>query len=853
MADTEVGSLIVRVRADLTDTLKQLDDFEKKSETTAGKVQASMAGVGKALTVVGASLGAFAATAVKSAISWGEAVDDLSDKTGMAGEESSKLLLVAQRVGIGADEAGMLFTRFARSAYTAAQAQVDAAAAGKESADAYTPFGISVTDAEGRIKSTTDLFAEVKEKIADLPDGLQKTALEMELFGRSGAKIHDMLHMTATEMQAVIDRGKALGLILSTEQAAAWEMLGRDINEVKGTLTAVGIGIATELMPTIRSTIDTITNLTKAFINMDPETKQMIVSIAKAALEVGLASIAIGKILPVLRAMRTATWAAAGPWGALAGAISLVTLALLDLEDAQNRVAGYDPKAKVFADPERDGKHLKEVQEEGQLTTGPGGELIYVPGMKKRVALSDDEEARLAQFNKNKQQASRGDGGAPPVTPTNGGDDRTAFQRYQEETQNLISIWSWQIDMEQLSYEQFAAHVQERLDGLAQVSVLTKEISDREALQRDLEGTVFTINKQARAEAIEKAGKQVELGQMTIDQYEQLLQKVKASASTDKERIDLAIQLARAQHEALQKAIQLEADLATASQVALDRQQEGERHALEMVKIASDESYEYKKVVIDAETALKLKQLADEYALESKALDDKISLYEKRRQANGKLTKQEQEEYDNYLRQKKALDAKYQLEAEKANNEHLERIAAQYQEIIDTNNRMITDLITNTRSGHDILEDMWYKYVERVVAQLFRVNEEVNIFTSLLGGIFGIGGSGSNATAAASDSWKKGLYGFAGGGDVPDIPGDIPAVLHRREMVLPADIADMLRSGKAGGGDSRTVILNQTFQGATDPAIVAQLKQVGKQTEATVKNLLQNDPATRRLVKGAAR
>ena len=179
MADTEVGSLVVKMKADLSDYLQKLDQMEKKSADTTSKTEKAFAGITSGLTKATAALGTFALISVNSAMKWGNAVDDLSDKTGMAGEEASKLLIVAKRVGIGADEAGMMFARFARSVYNAAQAQVTATAANKQSDDAYTTLGITLTNMDGTLKGTSEIFGEVKNKIAEMPDGLAKTATEM--------------------------------------------------------------------------------------------------------------------------------------------------------------------------------------------------------------------------------------------------------------------------------------------------------------------------------------------------------------------------------------------------------------------------------------------------------------------------------------------------------------------------------------------------------------------------------------------------------------------------------------------------------------------------------------------------
>ena len=306
MADQNIDGLIVAIKADLSDYITKLDQMQSKTDSTAAKVSKSMEGVGKALTIVGAAFATFSATAIKSAMNWGNAVDDLSDKTGLAGEKSSELLLIAKRVGIGAEEAGGMFAKLARSAHTAAQAQADAAVQGKKSTDVYSRLGITLTKSDGTLKDTVELYSEVKNAIMELPDGLQKTAMEMELFGRSGAAMHDMLNMTESEMQAVIDKGKSLGLVMSTEQAAAWEKFSRDVSGAKGTLTAIGITVGNELMPKLKELLSTVQDATKAFVSLDAGTRKNIIGIVQYAAEVGILSYAVTKVTGALGAVAAA-------------------------------------------------------------------------------------------------------------------------------------------------------------------------------------------------------------------------------------------------------------------------------------------------------------------------------------------------------------------------------------------------------------------------------------------------------------------------------------------------------------------------------------------------------------------
>ncbi len=95
-------------------------------------------------------------------------------------------------------------------------------------------------------------------------------------------------------------------------------------------------------------------------------------------------------------------------------------------------------------------------------------------------------------------------------------------------------------------------------------------------------------------------------------------------------------------------------------------------------------------------------------------------------------------------------------------------------------------------------------------------------------------GTGFSAIGAFSGiksafSWIGGLFGFdhggivpsaAGGWSLPSFAGGMPAMLHSREMVLPADISEGLQGMIRGGAGSGDVHVHNHFHGPADGASV---------------------------------
>jgi hypothetical protein len=60
--------------------------------------------------------------------------------------------------------------------------------------DSFDALGLSVRDTDGSFKSNEQVLGEIADRFADMPDGATKAALAMEIFGRSGASMINMLN-----------------------------------------------------------------------------------------------------------------------------------------------------------------------------------------------------------------------------------------------------------------------------------------------------------------------------------------------------------------------------------------------------------------------------------------------------------------------------------------------------------------------------------------------------------------------------------------------------------------------------------------------------------------------------------
>lgn len=122
----------------------------------------------------------------KGLIDVADRMDELSKRTGIAVETLSSLSNTAMLAGSSQEEFASSLTRLNK-------AIAEAASGSKDQALAFQNLGISVKDAEGNIRPTTDILSDIADAFSRVDDGAIKTQYQMALFGRSGANLNEFL------------------------------------------------------------------------------------------------------------------------------------------------------------------------------------------------------------------------------------------------------------------------------------------------------------------------------------------------------------------------------------------------------------------------------------------------------------------------------------------------------------------------------------------------------------------------------------------------------------------------------------------------------------------------------------
>ena len=273
--------------------------------TAARTVNSLFAAMGAAL-----SAGALIA-AGKHALETADNLAKLSQKTGISVESLSLLRPIAEQSGTSLEG-------LATGIKKLSTAMIEAAGGSKEQVDAFARLGVSVKDASGQLRPTEAVLLDLADAFAAMPDGAQKSALAVKLFGKSGVDLIPFLNQGKAGIEELKQKFKELGLEISGDTARAAEKFNDTLNTVKQALSGIAMKVAEAALPALQMLANALVALAQhgdtiiATLRILGEILFAVLAIkgvaavAKLLESVNLLKLAFTRFLPILAAV--AVW-----------------------------------------------------------------------------------------------------------------------------------------------------------------------------------------------------------------------------------------------------------------------------------------------------------------------------------------------------------------------------------------------------------------------------------------------------------------------------------------------------------------------------------------------------------------
>lgn len=303
--DVSASKALRGVGKTASDTGKKLSGF--------GKLSAGVFG-GIATAAVASKVVDFGKQTVEAFANAGGATLKLQRYTGGTAESMSRLVHVANMSGVSVDQLGKGLGFLSKNLAA--------------NSDAARSLGISFRNADGSIRPLDELLPQISEKFATMPNGPEKTAMVLKLFGKAGMDLLPMLNKGAAgmaELQAESDR---LGTTLS----------GSDLTAVKENTIAkrrfgeavrgLQIAIGRELYPALTMVTNFLSNnvvpVIRTVVQWMTDHKEVV---SKVAMVVGTLVVGLYTFVKVMGAVQAVTNAATAAKALLLGVTETTTTA----------------------------------------------------------------------------------------------------------------------------------------------------------------------------------------------------------------------------------------------------------------------------------------------------------------------------------------------------------------------------------------------------------------------------------------------------------------------------------------------------------------------------------------------
>jgi len=144
-------------------------------------------------------------------------------------------------------------------------------------------LGVSVTNADGTLRNTTDVFYDTVAALSQIENETERDQAAMELFGRGADSLAGIIDDGGAALRAYGEEAQNMGLILDQDTLDSLNATNDMIDQMKATVLAtfaeVGADVATVLQPALQTAADFIGGITEKLRELTPEQTEMILKI----------------------------------------------------------------------------------------------------------------------------------------------------------------------------------------------------------------------------------------------------------------------------------------------------------------------------------------------------------------------------------------------------------------------------------------------------------------------------------------------------------------------------------------------------------------------------------------------
>lgn len=215
----------------------------------------------------------------QSTASTADNVDKMSQKIGISRQAYQELDFICSQSGTSVDKLqnGM---KTLRNAMT-----------GDKNAEIFKNLGVSLTDANGKMKSSEQVMWDTMSALQGVTDADEKAALAQKLFGKSGLELMPLLNGASGSIDEMKAKAHELGLVMSDEMIDSGVGLTDSLDQIKRAFGGVMNQLGGAFMPVVKQVADKLQDflpyIQQAISQLTPVLTRMFEKILPVLFELG--------------------------------------------------------------------------------------------------------------------------------------------------------------------------------------------------------------------------------------------------------------------------------------------------------------------------------------------------------------------------------------------------------------------------------------------------------------------------------------------------------------------------------------------------------------------------------------
>ena len=249
----------------------------KAAQEQLKEIGTELTNAGKALAPLSKASAAVTGGLLAAATSAGKTADDLntlSKVTGISVEQLQKYKAAADFVDVSVES-------IAKSQQKLKKTMASAKDGTKAAAENFAKLGVTITDADGKLRDSDDVFQDVIAALGQMEEGTERDALAMEIFGKSAGELNPLIEDAGETYRKVAETFETHSIQpLSQDQLDKAQAFQDKLDELKlvgGTaLEQLGAKAAEALLPALEKIVEWGGKVVDWVSNLSPEVVQIV-------------------------------------------------------------------------------------------------------------------------------------------------------------------------------------------------------------------------------------------------------------------------------------------------------------------------------------------------------------------------------------------------------------------------------------------------------------------------------------------------------------------------------------------------------------------------------------------------